>query len=668
MDKIKPYLAMARKHHFWIVCGLVVIITLTIWSLAAAEMKKQFTERRDKIKGLEEGAKKVSQQVDPPNEKVVQVAQTCNLSLEQQVYAAWNYRHLVQKKKNPWPEELGTQFTMIINSLPEDAEIPREYRETYMNFIKNYFPRLFEIIDLRRTVVKWTLPKGGRGAAKASARVSTPAAAPIGADLINSLLGGPGNANTATPPPGMVVPGGPMPVAEVEVVGKVEWDETDIKRMASRFFWQQTPATIEIRLAQEDLWVYKALLEIVRNTNGGARFKDIPIRRIEALQIGQDAARAFVAAEHRLVAAGALSGGASGMGPGMGPGMDAGMGMGGSAGMGPAMPMEGASGAGGASSGGSADAAQRRVQQLNNFRYVDQNGKPLSADTKPPFAEFKMMPVYMKLVVSQMKIPNLLVECANSTMPVEVCRVAFQPGQAAQVKLGGAGMGSAGMGGMGMGGMEMGGPGMMGSPGMPPGMGGMPPGMGMEAMPGGGAGGGLTNFPSIGGQALSGEYVPIEVFGIIYIFLPPDPTKLGTGAVGDLVRGGTAPGVAPGAPVAAAPGVAAVPAVQAPVAPPATPAGVAPGTSAVPGVAAPVGPGAAVPVAPGAAPVAPAAAGGPAPGATPPATMPPPGGPGMPPGGVPPAGAAPAGAVGAPPMGAPPGATPSGAVPKAATP
>lgn len=664
MDKIKPYLAMVKKHHFWILSVLVVIIAMTVWSIAAAEMKNNFKTRRDKIKGLEEGAKKVAQLVDPPNDKVVEKLQDCNRRLEQKVYEAWFTRYFDQKKRNPWPAELGPEFLMMINSLPDDANAPLAYRETYQTFIKNYFPRLFEIIDLRRTVVRWRPSMIGMpGKADATVPPIT-TSAPPGAEIVAQILGGT-PINIMTPPPELVKPGLPPPVGEQEFVGKVVWEEADIKRVVSRFLWHHAPATIEMRLAQEDLWVYKALLEIIRDTNGSVRFKDLPIRKIETLQIGQNAAQAFAGSKNRLGAASlGAPAGMPGMEGGM-PGMEAGMG-------GMAAPM-----------GGATPSGNEVAQRLNQFRYVDQQGNPLAADAKPPFAEFKMMPVYMKLIINQMKLPELLAKCANSAMPVEVSRIAFQPGQAAVVSLGGApGMGP-GMGGGGsMPGMEagMGGmaPGM--APGMPPemmggmgGMGGMPgmgPGGGMPGMgPGGGmpgGGGGNIQFAfGAGTQTLSGEYVPIEVFGIIYLFVRPDPAKLGTGSVAEQARApatapaGAAPAatapagtVAPGTPVApAAPGATTVPAPAVPAAAPSgAPGAAAPGAAQGPGPAAPA-----------------PAAGGAAPGSAVPA-------PGTPvtPAGVPPAtGAAamPGGGPAAPPAAAAPVTAPAApATPQAATP
>ena len=64
--------------------------------------------------------------------------------------------------------------------------------------------------------------------------------------------------------------------------------------------WQDTPSTLAILLAQEDLWVCQALLRVISNCNEGAA-KDKPstavVKRIEHLDIGRDAAFAWMEAE-----------------------------------------------------------------------------------------------------------------------------------------------------------------------------------------------------------------------------------------------------------------------------------------------------------------------------------------------------------------------------------
>jgi hypothetical protein len=259
-------------------------------------------------------------------------------------------------------------------------------------------------------------------------------------------------------------------------------------------------------LAQEDLWVCQALLRVISNCYEGAA-KDKPstavVKRIEHLDIGRDAAFAWMEAERALTPGGpARPPGMPGTGPtgpgGMsGPGGAAGPGgMMGPGGMGPGMMQPGmmGPGAGGAGmmqpgmlgprTGLSPTMTEEQIKQaLVAGRYVDDKGMPLPYDApstyyvKHPFAEFKLMPVRMSLVMDQRRIPKLLVECANSNMPIEVRRVRILT--------------------------------VAGTTGMP----------GMAATPAGGQ-----------SEDVSSLDIPVEIQAWIYIYNPPDEKNLGKGA------------------------------------------------------------------------------------------------------------------------------------------
>ena len=131
--------------------------------------------------------------------------------------------------------------------------------------------------------------------------------------------------------------------------------------------------------------------------------------------------------------------------------------------------------------------------QLTAFRYVDDNLTPLSADAPSPYAEFKMMPIRMQLVVDQRKIPELLVQCANSTMPVEVKKLAVRSTESS----------SGGMG-------------------------------GNRSMMGGGMAGGMGGgMGAVADDEENPHEVTLEVHGLIYIYNPPNLQKLGTGTVAE---------------------------------------------------------------------------------------------------------------------------------------
>jgi hypothetical protein len=125
-------------------------------------------------------------------------------------------------------------------------------------------------------------------------------------------------------------------------------------------------------------------------------------------------------------------------------------------------------------------------------RYVDAKGVPLPGGSAKE--AFKRMPVYMQLKMDQREIPKLLVECANSPLPVEVQQLRINASRGgAAANRGGQAASTAGT---------------------------------------------ASKGP---GSELESYDVPVVICGIIYIYNPPDTSKLG----GDPAAAGSA---APGAP------------------------------------------------------------------------------------------------------------------------
>ena len=52
------------------------------------------------------------------------------------------------------------------------------------------------------------------------------------------------------------------------------------------------------------------------------------------------------------------------------------------------------------------------------YRYLDSEGQPYEGEPQDP--EFRRLPVRMRLMMDQRWIPQLLIECANATLPIEV--------------------------------------------------------------------------------------------------------------------------------------------------------------------------------------------------------------------------------------------------------
>jgi len=416
------------------------------------------------------------------------------------LYEAWQALYAAQEKNKTWPKELGDEFQRAMSALGPNDEISLKYRELYRDFILQHFPTLYELGDIRLPAQRDPSGQIKRDADGNPLKMDPFDNAARRADEYDYY--------------DSMEDVGPASITRQEaLVGKVEWNLADLKRIRGGLSWSTSPTTTQVRLAQEDLWACEAILRVIAKTNAGATSHgNAAVKRIDALEIGQRAAPAF-----------ARSGAGA---PFAGESMESyesdygdmaasprGMGMPGSM----------------ASSGAPSD--EQVKQQLAQGRYVDQDGVPLEADpSNAPFAVFKMLPVRMLLLVDQRRVPKLLVNCANSSMPLEVRRVTLNPGNAG-TWYGGAMGPSMGMG-VAPSERPLGIP--PGTPATPPGMFGGPGDMSHDEYDVGaygeeGYGGtGMTAYPGAGGRESHG--LVVEIQAVIHIFNPPDREKLGTGS------------------------------------------------------------------------------------------------------------------------------------------
>lgn len=166
-------------------------------------------------------------------------------------------------------------------------------------------------------------------------------------------------------------------------------------------------------------------------------------------------------------------------------------------------------------------------------RYLDLEGKPLLASDKPSFAEFNMMPVCLKVVVDQRRVPELLVSCANSAMPIDVKHIRVCPDNNVPFTMpvettassDMMGMGGSSMMGSSMGGSSMGGPG-----GSSASSGGARGSMDGAGGPGGSETGGVEIGRSeLGLSEYGADAIRVEIFGVINIYNEPNKDAFGTG-------------------------------------------------------------------------------------------------------------------------------------------
>ena len=118
------------------------------------------------------------------------------------------------------------------------TRFPPSFGKDTKTYIKKYFPILYKIIDLRHP--SETAETGGGGNAE-------PTLTPVHGLRI---------AHDRRETSGQTA-------ENADWVGTVDWDETDRQRLEDRFNWKTRPDSDVIRLRQEDLWVYKTLLQVI---------------------------------------------------------------------------------------------------------------------------------------------------------------------------------------------------------------------------------------------------------------------------------------------------------------------------------------------------------------------------------------------------------------------
>ena len=151
MDQLKVVLGHLKKQHFWVLTVLVLLLTLAGWQMASGKLAEEYTANRSKVKSQFESVRAIVNQTDHPNESFEQVVNQYTADLKRDVESAWNYVYADQKSKVlKWPQELGPRFIEWINDPDhQNADIPQVFREMYLNYIKNEFPRLLEVVDAK---------------------------------------------------------------------------------------------------------------------------------------------------------------------------------------------------------------------------------------------------------------------------------------------------------------------------------------------------------------------------------------------------------------------------------------------------------------------------------------------------------------------------------------
>lgn len=507
MDQLKQQLAGVAKYGFWILCSVTVIGALGVGFWATSNLKKDRDTQIASLDSAKSSMQTIRNQLSThPNDKTRDEMETLLDRLKEDVRASWESQYARQKDILVWPvQELKQDFVNAFEGyepieltlefpVPPEKTVQVGLLNRYRDYIGDVLPQIAEIAGAKWTadITKAASGYGGGGMGLAGGGM------PGMGDGEGGYGGmGPGG-GLGGGLPGMPGAGGDqgMPAEDQPLV---RWDNSSQETVLTNLFpWRgKDPNTLDVLYSQENLWVLRQLMEVIASVNGDAKLPfQATIRQINEIAIGKAATQGIAAGE-----------GAGLIGPGVAAGSFDPASSGGS----------GMPGGEGGEGGAEAEATDPADQ-----RYVDVNYEPIDAATlrsalassspeDAPLAVAKRIPVKMNLKIDQRKIPLLVAECGNAPLMIEVRQVRINPSASQTAGYGGGGMGPGGMPGAGSGGgMGMGG--------------------GLGGDEGEGGGGGMGPGGMGGGNVARSEFpndVTVEVFGIVYIYNPPDIEKLG---------------------------------------------------------------------------------------------------------------------------------------------
>jgi hypothetical protein len=454
MDKVRAFMKVLWVQRFWVLSVVGVLAAVVCWLLASGALQAEFEAEKSAIETQFTNINAIQQKPFHGNDVVNAKEREEAAKIADNVQKLWQRLYEHQRERVLfWPEMLGKEFLEHIEKRKFNQSISNAMRDRYLNYIEKQFDALVEIVDAQK--------------------MDPSTAGSFGGEMGGRFEG-----------PVAVAPG--QPGFEEDYL--VQWHDQGALRAKLQF--GHRPTATEVWVRQEDLWVYETLLRVIDNTNkarNATRPDNTAIRVIEMLQVGAEAGIASAQQANIMMPAGALA--AEG-----GLGMEGGMVMGREG-----MPMPGGyGGEGGLGVEGDPAAADAA---LLNYRYLGDDGAPMADASTGTGTEYRRLPVLMRLQMDPSWIPQVLVQCANAPLPIEVKRLRINPEKALD---GFDATFGAPMGGEGGGGYRGG--------------------YGGGGGRGYGGEGGFT--PSLATGAPGANLVSVELHGVVYIYNPPDPAVL----------------------------------------------------------------------------------------------------------------------------------------------
>ncbi len=435
-DSARPYVDGFVKYHFWILAAIVPFLLLPMVFAANGGLLQRIQSQKSSIDGHVSALRGIQAETEHPNAAWVAVVDGRTAELRKAILEQWQAFSASQQPLRVWPPELGADFLATIQSL-ENGQIDRLPSNLLQRY-QNTVPDLVRKLPARMGCEEHMMEDQTLGLGVAPGGIGS-------GDDIES------------------------PEASMTHVPLV-WRSEDQKRLFTSFLWPREPSTAQVRLAQEELWVYGLFCDTIRTLNAGATGAfNATITSVETLAVGHPAAedapggrggnRVMWQVDLNQLAPPAE--GMEGMPP---PDATGGITSGpltrpshprfdSSAGSGfvADMPIGPTTGEGGLGEDGGLVPAASPDDPLHEWIYVDFQGRPLTAaelKTSPDAAMVHLMPFTLRVVIDQRKLDTLLQNLAENAIPIDVRQVRINPGSQATPGTGplgsGGGVGFAG--------------------------------------------------------------------------------------------------------------------------------------------------------------------------------------------------------------------------------
>jgi hypothetical protein len=421
-DTIRPYVTILQKFHFWMLAALAPLVLLPLLFVAQAGIAQKIQTQRGKIKSSMDAVTAIFDNKPHPNEKWSEQIGSRAKEINDETLQVWEQLWKAQEPLRQWPESLGNDFVKAAASLPPGGSLRRSLLERYQNGIRPVVRLLPERMGADELMAEAASDEGPRA----------PRRQPVDRGEMEE-------------PPSLL-----------------QWSGEDQQQLFTSFDWEEPPSTTQVVMAQEELWMYGVLCDVIRKVNSRPVAADpsavitpanLAIPLVEELKVGYPAAEDDPGGKmsQRILRIQRSGGGLGEETPFSGDMME--MGAGGEAAGRPPHPRFGGGGGrggpmgmmpGGSDEFGESAADGSPDDALKNWVYVDLDGKPLTASDLASASTsniLRLMPFVLRATIDQRALDALLVELASAPVPIDTRQVRINADQASGGDFGGRGSG-----------------------------------------------------------------------------------------------------------------------------------------------------------------------------------------------------------------------------------